>query len=189
MFLLRGHKGELGDHSLTFSPDGRLLASGAMDGKVKVWDLGKRRSKLTFSLSEELVTGVGFVQGGAALVTSDWDGLVRVWDLATRKRRRLAKYGWLDLNCLAVTADGATVATAGSIEEGGAYRIARLDLSDDGRSRPILLGDHDQQIGYLAFLPTARCWPPAAPTARRGSGTWPRARSGFAGSSGAGFGG
>jgi WD40 repeat protein len=156
MFLLQGHKGEIGDHSLTFSPDGRLLASGAQDGKAKVWDLAKRKSKVTFRVAdEELVTGVGFTRGGTRLVTTDWGGPLRVWDLATRRRTTLAKYGWLTLNCLAVTADGSRAATAGSIiNEFGAYCIARFDL-DAGGGISLPLG-HEKEIGYLAFSPDGR---------------------------------
>jgi WD40 repeat protein len=35
---LSGHSGSV--RSVSFSPDGTLLASGSYDGKVKVWDVG-----------------------------------------------------------------------------------------------------------------------------------------------------
>src|SRR5512147_2631759 len=43
--VLRGHEGTV--HSVVFSPDGAILASGSCDGTIKLWDVAAGRERMT----------------------------------------------------------------------------------------------------------------------------------------------
>ncbi len=76
--------------ALTFSPDGKLLASMSRDKDVFVWDAStwKRLAALNSATSGNSGTGgmaVAFSPDGRLLVTGTADQTVRVWELPERK--------------------------------------------------------------------------------------------------------
>ncbi len=84
----------LGAHSqkaltVAFSPGGRLLASGSVDGIVKIWDstTGEERAALAGHIGP--VETVGFSLDGNTLASGGGyrDGTVRLWDVRTGQQR------------------------------------------------------------------------------------------------------
>lgn len=75
---LRGHAGGLRD--LTFSPDGRIIASTSSDNTIKLWE---RSGKLIRTLQGHTddVNQTAFSPDGNLLASSGNDGTVRLWDL------------------------------------------------------------------------------------------------------------
>ncbi len=89
-----------------FSPDNRLLATGGMDHKVRIWDAaGKLLHTLTGHQSS--VFSVDFAPDGQSLVTGGEDRTLRLWDMAAGR-----ELGQL---------------------EGGAENFYRADFAPDGR--------------------------------------------------------
>lgn len=64
-----------------YSPDGALIATGAEDGKVKVWDSRSSFCTVTFDEHTSGVTAVKWVQSGRAILSASLDGTVRARDL------------------------------------------------------------------------------------------------------------
>jgi WD40 repeat protein/serine/threonine protein kinase len=85
---LRGHTGFL--RSLTFSPDGRLLAAACDDTSVRVWSMspapqdGDREKVLCLGHTRG-VNSVCFSPDGKHLASAGMDRTVRVWDVSTGK--------------------------------------------------------------------------------------------------------
>lgn len=67
--------------TVSFSPDGTHIASGADDFKVKVWSVASGSCFVTFSDHTAAVTGLVFTPNSNALVSSSLDGTCRAFDL------------------------------------------------------------------------------------------------------------
>jgi WD40 repeat protein len=74
---LRGH--EYGVPSVTFSPDGKFLASGSLDETVKIWKVGNWREVATLREHEDSVQSVTFSPDGKFLASGSLDKTVKVW--------------------------------------------------------------------------------------------------------------
>ena len=79
--ILRGHVGNV--RSVSFSPDGTLIASGSDDKTVKIWDAATGTILRSLRGHSASVTSVFFSPDGKTVISSGKDKTVRVWDAAT----------------------------------------------------------------------------------------------------------
>jgi len=75
---LKGHTSYV--HSVTFSPDGKRLASASADMTVKVWDAATGQESLTLKGHTDPVWSVTFSPDGKRLASASNDQTVKVWD-------------------------------------------------------------------------------------------------------------
>ncbi|KAJ5501382.1 Small-subunit processome Utp13 [Penicillium expansum] len=73
----------------TVSTAGFRLASGSEDGKMRVWDLHKRKSIASLESHVSLVRSMSFSPSENALISASRDKTVIVWDARTWKTRRI----------------------------------------------------------------------------------------------------
>jgi WD40 repeat protein len=82
--FLRGHSGVV--NSVAFSPDGKTLASGALDGTIILWDVANRQPIGQPLTGHPLsVSNIAFSPDGKTLASGSWDGTVTLWDVASRQ--------------------------------------------------------------------------------------------------------
>lgn len=76
---LRGHAGWIS--ALTFDPEGTRIATGSIDGTVRLWDTVGGQSLAVLRGHSARITDVDFAQDGRLLVSSADDGRIRVWEI------------------------------------------------------------------------------------------------------------
>lgn len=66
--------------SVAFSPDDTMIASGAADGNVRLWDAETGVGLNTLSGHFDAVTSVAFSPDGTRVVSGAFDRMIRLWD-------------------------------------------------------------------------------------------------------------
>ncbi len=79
--LLKGHAYMIFD--LAFSPDGKRLASGALDSTARIWNVETGESELVLKGHTNGVHAVAWSADGKHLVTGSLDGTGRIWNTDT----------------------------------------------------------------------------------------------------------
>ena len=115
---------------MAFSPDGRTLAAGTLNG-VLVWDTANRAQVASLSAdSGNSVNAVAFSPDGRTLAAGTDDGLL-VWDTANR----------------------AQVASLSALSAGSGNSVGAVAFSPDGRALAAGTGD-----GTVRLLPGELLW-------------------------------
>jgi WD40 repeat protein len=83
LFTQLGHSGTI--TSVAFSHDGALLASGAQDKTIVLWDVEGRRELRTLTGHADKVTSVAFSPAVDVLASGSEDGTVKLWDTTNGK--------------------------------------------------------------------------------------------------------
>jgi RNA polymerase sigma factor (sigma-70 family) len=148
-----GHAGPV--YSLSFSPDGKLLASSA--GDVRLWDLKTRRQLRELVKGARRASLLAFSPDGKTLAVvlqappggAYEDRLLSFWDVASGKELRCFEAHREYVGCIAFSPDGQLLAT-------GSYdKTVRLwDVSTGRQVRA--LGGHGSRVVSVAFAPDGK---------------------------------
>jgi eukaryotic-like serine/threonine-protein kinase len=131
---------------LTFSPDGRLLATADNTNSVTLWNAATGEVVHQLRGHRRLVSYVAFSPDGRRLASSSWDSTAIVWDLATGLESARLQGHMRSVLCVAFSPDGRRLAT--SSED----RTVRLWDAETGQEVLTLRG-HSDIVTSVAFSP------------------------------------
>ncbi|MCB0630630.1 MAG: caspase family protein [Lewinella sp.] len=130
----------------SFSPDGRLIATGSADGTAKLWDLNGRELQ-TFRGHVLDILDICFFANGLYLFTGGDDETARIWDLYGRQLQVLRGHT-KKINAIAVSPNDVLFLT------GSEDATAKLwDIS--GKALVSFIG-HKYAVESLAFSPDSK---------------------------------
>ena len=145
IYKQQGHMNDI--NVIAFSPEGGQLASGADDGRIKIFDVSSSNCLITFVEHTAKVTGLQYALNKSnVLVSSSLDGTIRAYDLIKYKNFRIMTTPkQTQLICCSVDFSGEIVA-AGSLDTYNIFvwSLKTGDLID-------VLNGHTGPVSCLAF--------------------------------------
>ena len=132
--------------SLAMTPDGKLLASGAWDKTIRLWQLSDGECLATLRGHKRGVTCLAAAPDGSLLASGSWDDTIRLWRLPGGEWTATLRGHEGAVESLVISPDGNLLASGGG---DGTVRLWRLP---DGACVATLVG-HESAISVLAITP------------------------------------
>ncbi|MBD2095942.1 WD40 repeat domain-containing protein [Trichocoleus sp. FACHB-591] len=155
---LDGHAGPVG--SVSFSWDGKTLATGSRDNTVRLWDVQSGKALRTFQGHGDVVYSVSFSPDGKTLATGSADKTVKLWDVQSGKALRTFQGYAGPVGSVSFSPNGKTLATGSYNDtvklwdvqsgkalrtlQGHAYSVRSVSFSPDGRT--LATGSYDGTV-------------------------------------------
>jgi WD40 repeat protein/serine/threonine protein kinase len=135
---------------LRFSPDGKRLAAGSVDGEILFWDPQAGRARNRYQAHRDAVTALAFSPDGKLLASGGVDSMLRLWDGHTgRKIRAIPAHGSTIVD-VAFALDGQTIATVST------DRKARFWDTKTGKEQQSFSVPGGNGIVAVSFHPSGR---------------------------------
>ncbi|HRW07979.1 MAG TPA: WD40 repeat domain-containing protein, partial [Caldilineaceae bacterium] len=145
-----GHDDEI--LSLAFTPDGKQLISGSMNGSVRIWDVASGVTEHQLLGHTTAVTFISVAPDGRTVATSSFDYTIRLWDVANGRCLHVEKEGAVGAMTVAF---GHLPGSDESILAYGGDDYAIHLWSWPAKGTAITLHGHSAPVTRLLFHPTA----------------------------------
>jgi WD40 repeat protein/serine/threonine protein kinase len=141
---LKGHNAAV--VSVSFSPDGKQIASGSADGTIKIWDAGTSQLTATLDGQSGPVTSAALSPDGKRIASGSWGKTITVWDAVSgRELLKLTAHSQ-GVSSVAFSPDGKRLAS------GSWDKSVKVWDSSSGRELLTLKG-HAGPVTSVAFSP------------------------------------
>jgi WD40 repeat protein/serine/threonine protein kinase len=146
---------------IAFSPDGRQIASGCMDGSVQVWDAWTGRVLQSLQNGGAVAARLAYSSDGQLLAAGHLDGTIRVWKAPTWEVvATFQDRGWIQE--LAFSPDGQVLVSASGDPNVMLWDMGAKDKREAGRLIRAPL-EHPAGVKTVVFSPDGSrlltaCW-------------------------------
>jgi serine/threonine protein kinase len=135
-------------YSVRFSPDGNILASGAADRRIRLWNTNTGKIISTLNGHQDSVMAMQFMPNGKILVSAGADRSIRFWDIEQRQLLKTVEAHDLPINALVISQDGRLI-VSGSNDR--TVRIRQLGTPDSH-----ILQGHQESVLAVAISPDGK---------------------------------
>ena len=111
-FTLYGHTD--GVNCVAYSPNGQLIASGGVDGTIRIWDATTGESIRVLQKHTKAVTGIDFDPEGKTIAACSLDDWVHVWDVTSGNIVQSGARKQNGVTCVRFSPDGRIIASGGN---------------------------------------------------------------------------
>ncbi|HEV3386699.1 MAG TPA: WD40 repeat domain-containing protein, partial [Gemmata sp.] len=129
---------------VSFSSDGKTLASGSTDKTIKLWDVPTAKARATLKGHTNWVFALAFSHDGKTLVSGGYDRTLRLWDVETGQDNGSIEAHRGSVRAVAFSPDDKTVAS------GGNDRLVKLWKITDRELKTTMKG-HEATVRCLSF--------------------------------------
>ena len=143
-----GHRDMI--YALALSPDGKTLATGGYDQKIKLWNVADGAERKTLSGHNGAVFALAFRPDGKLLASASADRTVKLWDVAGGERRDTLSQPTKEQYAVAWSADGKRLAAAGADNRIRVWRVSR-DAKETTNPLEVVRFAHEQPILRLVW--------------------------------------
>jgi WD40 repeat protein/serine/threonine protein kinase len=134
-------------HSITFSPDGMLVATAG--GAIRLWNIKSGQEHMTLFGRRGTVRSVAFSPDGTRLVSGSEDTTAQIWDVETGQILKVLQGHENHVQSVAFSPDGRRVATASGDTTARVWDVA-------GGTPILTLRGHVNGIDSICFSPDGR---------------------------------
>jgi WD40 repeat protein len=131
-------------HSITFSPDGTLLAAGDGSGNIHLWRVSNWQYLFSFKgPTISWLKSISFSPDNQFIASASGDSKIRIWDVQSRRcvATLLGHSGWL--NSLSFSPDGQVIASGGVDSKIRVWDISKQEFLDVDMSHPAWVSSLD----------------------------------------------
>jgi WD40 repeat protein len=165
-------------YALAVSPDGKFIATGAYDQKIRLWDTATGKEIALLKGHNGAVNGLSFRPDGKVLASASADRTVKLWSIPTGQRLDTLSQPTKEQTSVVFSADGKTLFAAGgdnrirvwaisAAAKEGTNKILTSRFAHEGGLLNLALSADGKLLASTATDKTLKLWNTADLTEKR----------------------